>query len=200
MPLNFALFHNPRYGGFEITHSWLTKAENAFNSGSSNFEQFLFLYMAFNSWGMCVTLSDTDAQMIERLQEDPRVRAVFDCLVKQDADLRVRIQQIENNFPLPSFSDLLAVDTQYDWRGERNIEFWKKIATAEGKKKVRMSPSLKIANLNWKDTLACLYKVRCNLVHGGKAATHGEDMFVGVFVAILRKLFLAPQGGLLSLF
>jgi hypothetical protein len=192
MPLDLNLFHHPDFGGEGIAHSWVQKAARlrpatGYWPAQSEFDRFNCLWTAFNAWGMCVTLADTDAAMLRQLKTDQRVRHVFDETMRA-SQLRDSIGVVEHNFPLPSFSDLLRLDPVYNWRGPRNAAFWQKIAAAPPRKKVRLSPSLDHRNLNWPDTLDCLYKVRCNLVHGGKMANDLEARFVGVFSDLLEAL------------
>ncbi|WP_233350633.1 hypothetical protein, partial [Vibrio cholerae] len=76
------------------------------------FDRFNYLWMAFNSWGMCVTLAETDAGMIRSLKADRGVAEIFDNVVRNPR-LREDIQRIERSFPLASFSDLLRLDPTY---------------------------------------------------------------------------------------
>jgi hypothetical protein len=160
------------------------------------FDRFSCLWMAFNAWGMCVTLADTDATMLRLLKADRRVGDVFDEILR-NAHLRDSVRSVEGSFPLASFSDLIRLDPLYNWRGERDSEYWQKIAAAS--KKVRLSPKLDHRNLNWGDTLDCIYKVRCNLVHGGKMANTSEARFVGVFSDLLEAMLTGRPSNVLSL-
>ena len=202
MPIDYSLFYNPNYGGQGIAHSWISKAETFDRSGHYGQEQFdrlISLWMAFNAWGMCVTLAESDAAMIKALGNDSRANQVFDVVVKRDAGRRDELASIENNFPLPSFADLIRLDPLYNWRGDRTAEYWQKIAEAPRGKRVRVSPRMDHTNLDFGDTLACIYKVRCNLVHGGKMASHDEAQFVRVIANILQALLVQRPINLLDL-
>lgn len=200
MPLNFALFHHPEFGGEGIARSWLDKAMQLRRSQEyyQEFDRFSYLWMAFNSWGMCVTLAETDAGMIRSLKADRDVAEIFDNLVRNPR-FREDIQRVERSFPLASFSDLLRLDPTYNWRGEKDAAYWQKIAEAPRGKKVRLSPNLDHRNLNWADTLDCTYKVRCNLAHGGKMANRSEARFVRVFADLLEAMLARENPNLLTL-
>ena len=191
MTVNYQIFYDPYYGGQGIAHSWIDKATRAQRGGYPTHEQFdrlICLWMAFNAWGMCVTLAESDATMLRALGRDGHANRVFDEILSYRGDLREKIASEEHNFPLPSFADLIRLDPLYDWRGPRDTRFWQKIAEAPRGKHPRISPKLDHRNLNLPDTLACIYKVRCNLVHGGKMASPREESFVGVFADVLEAL------------
>ncbi|MDR6663486.1 hypothetical protein J2W51_006080 [Tardiphaga robiniae] len=177
MPLDLDLFHDPDFGGEGIAYSWIDKARRTARRHEDfpEFDRFSYLWMAFAAWGMCVTLAETDAAMLRALKADQNVNEVFNNIVR-DPQVRESLRTVEGSFPLASFSDLLRLDPRYNWRGERDAAYWQKIAEAPRGKKVRLSPKLDHRNLNWPDTLECTYKVRCNLVHGGKRATRLPDL------------------------
>ena len=128
--------------------------------------------------------------MIKALSADPEVARVFAHAIR-GGRFRDRFEAVATSFPLPSFSDLLRINTQYNWRGPRDDAFWAEIgrAVAAGKK-VRVSPQLKPDNPSWKEMLDCTYKVRCNLVHSGKMVSADEAEFVSVFADLLHDLRL----------
>jgi hypothetical protein len=116
----------------------------------------LIVFGWLSSWGMCVTLAETDAAMLRVLQADRDVNDGFDNVIRNPR-FRDPIRGVEHSFPLASFSDLLRLDPRYNWRGERDAAYWQKIAEAPRGKKVRLSPKLDHRNLNWPDTLDCTY-------------------------------------------
>lgn len=199
--LDFELFHDAQYGGQGISYSWIDRARDSHRYGAPHeaFDRFTALWTAFNGWGMCVSLAETDAAMIKALGRDPEVTAVFDH-VTRDGRFRDRFERAAPSFPLPSFADLIRVNPRFEWRGPRDRAYWAEIgqATAHGAK-VRMSPPLDPANPNWADVLGCTYKVRCNLVHGGKIADDNEAEFVGVFADLLEALLTDEGSNLLHL-
>lgn len=199
--LNFSLFHDPRYGGQGISLSWIERARDSYRYGAPHeaFDRFVALWTAFNGWGMCVSLADSDAAMIRALARDREVTAVFDHVVREDR-FRSRFRRVAPSFPLPSFSDLIRANPRFDWRGHRDSAYWAEIGLATGRgEKIRMSPPLDPRHPNWPDVLGCTYKVRCNLVHGGKIADDDEAAFVGVFADLLEEMLTCPEHNLLQL-
>lgn len=201
MPLRHDLYFDPQFGGVGIAQSWIRRAQNMRphpDHPEREFDRFVALWMAFNAWGMCVTLAETDAEMIRALSRDRDVEEVFEHII-QTTNMRQSFARIEHNFPLPSFSDLLRLDPHYEWRGERDEAYWKKIASAPRNKRVRLSPSMNHTNLVWGDVLSCTYKVRCNLLHGGKMASPREARFVEVFADLLYQLLTGSERNVLML-
>ena len=47
--------------------------------------------------------------------------------------------------------------------------------------------------------MECVYKVRCNLAHGGKLMEHGEANFLAVFADLLEGLLTDQHENLLRL-
>lgn len=201
MPLRHDLYFDPQFGGVGIGQSWIDRAQNIRrhpDHPEREFDRFVAFWMAFNAWGVCVTLAETGAEMIRQLGRDRDVEEIFN-LILQNTDMARAFEQIAHNFPLPSFSDLLRLDPNYNWRGHRDEEYWKKIAGAPRGKRVRISPAMKPENLVWSDVLSCTYKVRCNLMHGGKMANREEAQFVGVFADLLDELLTGRQQNVLML-
>jgi hypothetical protein len=120
MPLNFDLFHDPQYGGEGIARSSMEKATHLRRTDEyyQQFDRFNYLWMAFSSWGMCVTLAETDTAMLRLLKADRGVNEVFNNVICNPR-IRDAIRDVEHSFPLASFSDLLRLDPRYNWRGER---------------------------------------------------------------------------------
>ncbi len=199
--MDFALFHDPRYGGQGITFSWIERARQIDPHGSpyAAFDRFTALWAAFNGWGMCVSLLPTDAQMINAIGNDPDVRSVFEHVMRDDR-FRHRFELVAPSFPLPSYSDLIQINPHFDWRGPRDNAYWAEIHRAvAGGARVRMSPPLDPARPRWPDILRCIYKVRCNLAHGGKNADDHEATFVGVFADVLEELLTGADTSLFHL-
>lgn len=131
MPVDFSLFHHPDFGGEGIARSWVDKATQIRGSQEyhQEFDRFSYLWMAFNSWGMCVTLAETDAAMLRSLKADRDVNDIFENVIRSHR-FRDAIRSVERSFPLASFSDLLRLDPTYNWRGEKDTAYWQKIAEA----------------------------------------------------------------------
>lgn len=189
------------YGGQGISHSWIERARELerYRHPHEAFDRFAALWMAFNGWGMCVSLADTDAAMIRALGNDPKVAGVFRHVIREDR-FRVRFERVAPSFPLPSFADLIRLNPRFDWRGPRDDRYWAEIGYAKSHRvRIRMSPPLNPERPSWPDVLGCTYKVRCNLAHGGKIANRNEAAFVGVFADLLEAMLTDPDHNLLLL-
>ncbi len=96
MPLRHDLFWDPQFGGMGIAQSWIERAREMRHLAERperEFERFAALWMAFNAWGMCVTLAETDAAMIRDLGRDRDVQEIFDHTVAT-TDIRTSFARI----------------------------------------------------------------------------------------------------------
>lgn len=189
MPVNFLLFGQERCGIGDIVISWLGRASVA----QDDFDKFLYLWAAFNSWALIVTIPPTasrrtlgDGDMVKAIADNRRAQLFYTENVASDTKLRNKLQATGGSFPLQNFADLVYIDHQYDWRrNQGNVEYLQKIV--DSTHRVRVSPALDAQD--FRSVLRCIYAVRCNLIHGSKLATNQEREFVSVFSTVLDRLF-----------
>lgn len=186
MPANFARFHHEGCGIRDIVQFWLARAENTHD----DFDRFYYLWSAFNSWALIVTLKDSDAAMVNTIADDPEVQRFYDRVVVSDAVVMDALRGTQGSFPLQSFADLVRIDQSYDWRSNQGSDDYNRRIANSGRR-VKVSPPLNPHTVS--SVLKCLYAVRCNLIHGSKMATRQERDFVYVFSTVLVRLLLDRQ-------
>ena len=113
--------------GKRLIRGWFNRAcRNRDCSPENSFEPFIFAWIAFNSWGMCVTGYERDSDIIDALAVNQKLNEDFQELMGDSKEFR-------------------------EYHRERGEE----------------------VSLNWAHSLKAIYRVRCNLFHGEKAA-HSE--------------------------
>lgn len=190
--MDFSRYHTEECGIKGTVSSWLMKASHSHDG----FDKFYYLWSAFNSWALIVTLKGGDGAMIRDVAGNENARKFYkECIIDKEPQLIEALRATRGSFPLQSFADLVRIDQKYDWRrNQGSPEYNKKIA--DSGKHVKVSPSLNAEDFS--SVLNCTYAVRCNLIHGSKMATEQEQEFVYVFSCVMEKLF-AGQHSLFSL-
>lgn len=181
MPVEFVRYHEEKCGIKNIVESWITKARRT----SDDFDKFYYLWSAFNSWALIVTLQKTDAAMVKDIANNPRAQNIYKRKIIPENGIINRLNQAVGSFPLQNFSDLVRIDQNYDWRGNQGSNDYNKKIVNSGSK-VKCSPVLDPSDFC--SVLQCMYAVRCNLIHGSKMATEGEQKFVHIFSSVLEKM------------
>lgn len=122
--------------------------------------KFLCLWICFNAWSDYRSEQERDAEML-------------DWLVNQTADTSDLIREYEHARQTESFNNLLGslatLSPIYDSRGRRD--------------------PIEIQNENdRRNIIRGIYRVRCNLFHGGKEANNQRDQkLISVCTEILNK-------------
>src|SRR5688500_10835318 len=82
--VNFDDYRMLHREGKSLIRGWFKKGWTQRVSEDSCFEAFIFTWIAFNSWGACVTSSDKDADIMDSLAANRRLSDEFDELVSRD--------------------------------------------------------------------------------------------------------------------
>jgi hypothetical protein len=177
------------------------------------FEAFMFLWVTFNGWlGQIVgdrTKSELDSYLILAAGWDHDLTTAFQRLAGADAEFAESVQRFRQLWPVFKVRTLQAYDIQ-PWSGnsgERSQyrtncfryrltqkdfapSCFKNHQPDQGNPQT-FSPSHVPAD--WPHTLSAVYKVRCNLFHGGKSfAFSGDTIFVELAFSILWKVWGRP--------
>lgn len=121
---------------------------------SDHYSKFVFLWICFNAWLDYRSGKDTDAEMIQWLVSQP----------SQASDIIKKYENSKNNIEVvDSIRALVNMSPFNDARGKR--------------------PQVVIADENdFENIVWAIYRVRCNLFHGGSAA-HEDRILKEVFAA-----------------
>jgi hypothetical protein len=180
--------------GRRLISGWFERAWQARQcSPEDSFENFIFAWFAFNGWAACVTELDQDRAYIDALMCCPEVTEHFQAALNSpDSGLAQHASNFASLWPIFEVRALrqhgihtwdvrhkerAGLVEDYLSRGAKSFQpqCWKRHKQAG-----QQSP------LDWPHTLSALYRVRCNLFHGEKAA-HSE-MDQGVVASALQTL------------
>jgi hypothetical protein len=177
--LDFQRFHTLHREGRRLVLGWFGRAWKARNCKAEDaFEPFIFAWIALNGWAACVSGVDQDRAYLDALMCDETLCQDFARLLS-DPGTPFGSQATEFARLWPIFEakelrrrgiirwhwdDRDTMVNNYLAAGVRKFDpsCWKRhIDTGEQ------------VPLDWPHTLAAVYRVRCNLFHGEKAA-HSE--------------------------
>lgn len=201
-PVDLSRYRMLHSDGRRLIESWFrrSKARRQHDNGSA-FEAFIFAWFAFNGWGMCVTGANNDSVMIKSLGLAPDLNAKFQQLLAiPESALSQDAKRL--NGMLPIF-DAKALDDAGLIRfggGDRTagIEYYFENGAT------RFEPRCWVEHrdagshpLDWAHSIAAIYKIRCNLFHGRKAA-HSEMDSRLVDTAYNTLVNFLEEGGYLN--
>lgn len=152
------------------------------------FYAFTDLWMSFNSWMACVTGQDIDSKMIEALCDDIRLGAAFLELQRNDGRFRHELADFADNWPVYRAQDVLKKIRNRNGNAfGLDEEFLRALKDDQS---VRRRPAgwVRGKEPNWRDFLAAVYQVRCNLAHGHKSSMdHRDRLLVSLSFSLLHR-------------
>lgn len=180
-------FDNYRYlhsDGRRLISGWFERAWEARNAKAENcFEPFIFAWFAVNGWAACVTGKDVDREYLKVLMEDKTIREQFNKLVKNaQTPFPIHARKFAEYWPIFEVKDLRRKEILQAYEGER-AEIVRRYFE-EGAKKFEPEcwqqhiETEKFVPIDWPHTLYAIYRVRCNLFHGEKAAHSEMDQVI----------------------
>ncbi len=177
-PERFAELHED---GKNLIRSWYFRAlETRDTYEGDKFESFIFAWFAFNGWMSCVADTDVDAECIKSIGKSKEMELmVNDLRLHRDSQTLIsasRLLEWTPIFDVKSLrrSGLYVSYAHYDNRVERVEEYLRNGATVfEPQCWTRHIAANEPVPVDLPHVLNTLYKIRCNLFHGQKAA-HSE--------------------------
>lgn len=176
-PLDLGRHHRLHEDGRRLIGSWFERAWAQREDDAATFESFIFAWISVNAWAACVTEEDQDSRYMRKLQEDSGLRLRFRDLLEGNAQFRRNAEAFAELFPIfkaqqlrragvlaPDERDRAQVIQSYLDAGMTSYE----PQCAEWHRSQGQS-----IPLDWPHVIAAMYRVRCNLFHGEKAA-HSE--------------------------
>ena len=176
-----------------IIRSWFQRARGQVDAPPSEaFEPFIYAWISFNAWAECITEIETDAQWIEALASSDRLAFSFSDALVRDQRFRAAAEEFRRLWPIPKATDLRR---RAAWAPAD--ESWADTASRYIQRGVHFEPFCSGQHaagheseipLDWWHFLRAVYRVRCNLFHGGKSVYSVGDQ--QVVRAALRGLVI----------
>jgi hypothetical protein len=165
------------------------------------FEAFIFAWFAVNGWAAFVTDVDQDRAYIDALMHDQAIQVKFSQLLAvPGSDFTASALEFAQLWPIFEVKSLRQRDILQFESGERQAAINRYFAAGA----TRFEPPCwkrhvdggEQVPLDWSHTLTTLYRVRCNLFHGEKAAHSEMDQRV-VSVAFRTLVYFFRTAGYL---
>jgi hypothetical protein len=179
--------------GRRLVRGWFEKAHAAMTTDDECFEAFIFAWFAVNGWAVCVTGKDRDADYTRALQRSAELAETYRTLLAGDPLFQAAASAFQCFWPIfkaqdirraghhsPAAADRPAVVRHYFNCGLRAFEpqCWKSHKDAG-----------EDVSLDWPQTLAAIYPVRCNLFHGEKSAHLEMDREIVCTALVVLMMF-----------
>jgi hypothetical protein len=165
--------------GQRLIIGWFKRAWQARDSQAEDcFEAFIFAWFAVNGWAACVADIDQDRAYLDALMHDQAIRSQFaQLLAVSDSAFAASAREFAQQWPIFEVKSLRQRGILQLDSGERRAAISRYFAAGA----TRFEPQCWKRHvdagaqvpLDWPHTLTALYRVRCNLFHGEKAA-HSE--------------------------
>lgn len=149
----------PTFTPEELIIDWFNRSQKR-AEGFTLFDQFISLWLAFNSWGTYLSNEDRDWRMLDYLETNTELLTIYRMLMENDREFLGKVRR-------------LAKYRVLDMRPGHENE----------------SKSITDYN-DFGQLLDVIYQIRCNLFHGRKSETEQHDReLVELAHYILSKIF-----------
>ncbi|HNQ08830.1 MAG TPA: hypothetical protein PKM45_00255 [Giesbergeria sp.] len=163
--------------GLRLMTTCFGRAWRARDDREAAFESFVFAWIAVNAWAACVTGEDADREYMRRLSRDVGLRAAFDELLREDQEFRREVESFFTLLPIFKAQRLRRAGVRVDESASRRETVHRYFAAGI----TEFEPECAKYHLDRGEAIPCdwphfinaVYRVRCNLFHGEKAA-HSE--------------------------
>lgn len=157
--------------------TWFDRAWSTRRDPEAAFESFVFAWIAVNAWAACVTKQDADREYMHWLSRDAGLREAFDKLLCEDQEFRQEVQSFFALLPIFKAQSLRRAGLRVDESASRRETVQRYFDTQT----IPFEPECAKYHLDRGEAIPCdwphfinaVYRVRCNLFHGEKAA-HSE--------------------------
>ena len=160
--------------------SWFHKAiQNQDAPPEDSFEPFIYAWFAFNGWAACATNEDSDSKYMQKLISDRSLLSQFSEIVDNDSEFRTLAHDFAAYWPIFTVKFLRGMSIDLRDAGNRADvvdHFLSHGATKfEPQCWQRHRDQGEPCPCDWPHTISAIYRVRCNLFHGEKAASSPID-------------------------
>ena len=176
--VSFDRYSKLHKNGKKLVKGWFERAWKKGCKPKNHFEPFIVAWIAFNSWGRCVTEGDRDADIIDALAANQKLGRDFEELKKDSKEFTEAAQEFHGLWPIFKVQALRKRNLTYhltNRKREDTIKYYLDSGIKDYEPKCwkhHRNRGEKVP-LDWAHTLKAIYRVRCNLFHGEKAI-HSE--------------------------
>jgi hypothetical protein len=177
--LDLTQYRSLHHEGRRLVSGWFDRAWHARECrAEESFEPFIFTWFTLNGWAACVTGVDEDRAYLAALMGDRTICEDFTRLLSDSGTpFGSHARAFAQLWPIFEVKELRRLGILHYSAGHRDtiVNYYlaaraRRFAPLCWK---RHSDAGEQVPLDWPHTLAALYRVRCNLFHGEKAA-HSE--------------------------
>jgi hypothetical protein len=169
--------------GRKLVRGWIEKAVRS--DRGNEFEAFIYAWIGFNGWASCCCAQDGDRTLLRMMMLDDRLTQNYNRVIQENV-VREAAVQFASYWPIFRVSDLSeSIRRKRPSRGNRaDIVGYYHTESPEAER----APECHLRHqehieADWSHTLEALYRVRCNLFHGGKSGAGKEDREIVVAAA-----------------
>ncbi len=164
----------------QLICGWLEKAiEKQDAAPEDSFEPFIYAWLSFNGWAACITNEDRDSCYMQKLIADARHQEQFLAMLKDDQVFIESASAFASMWPIFSVKKLrdqnINTPASVDRASVVQHYLDKEASYFEPQCWQKHHDCKKPCPCDWPHTIAAIYRVRCNLFHGEKAAYSPVD-------------------------
>lgn len=191
-PLQLQKHRQLHADGQRLIFSWFEHAWARRDAEEATFESFVFAWISVNAWASCVTEEDQDWKYMRGLTGDRGLHDQFESLVETDPAFRRHSESFTSLLPIFKAQQLRRRHIRPPdgaTRGEMVQHYFSEGANSFEPECAQwhLAKGEPVPN-DWAHTISAIYRVRCNLFHGEKAAHSEMDR------TIVRSAFLTLTG------
>ena len=182
--------------GKQLISGWFSRAWQMRDcQPEESFEPFIFTWFAFNGWAACVTDTDRDWQIIEALAADESINGAFDQIKLRREQFSVMVDNFVELLPIFDVRTLrrrgIRQNTSHNRRDQVLLYLSQGANRFEPQCWQRHFEAGENIPSDWSHIIKALYKVRCNLFHGLKAAHSEMDSVIVHSAYLVLSYFLS---------
>jgi hypothetical protein len=201
-PVELNRYTNLHPEGRHLIYSWFQRSIHEVNCQPEDaFEPFIFAWFAFNGWAACVSDTDRDRQIINALAADERINGDFEDIVCENDDVAQSVLEFFELLPIFDVRTLRRrriLRNRMEGRRERVNYYLSNGANVFEPRCWRRHHDVgEETPVDWGHFINAVYKVRCNLFHGLKAAHSEMDQMI-VHSAYLALVKFVDEAGYIN--
>lgn len=181
--------------GRQLISSWFQRSWRERNCQQDEaFEPFIFAWFAFNGWAACVTDMDRDRAIIDALAADTQINNDFAQVIQDNQDVSASIGVFFELLPIFDVKSLRRrgiLINKTENRPEK-VNYYLSNGAREFEPRCwqRHHDAGELIPVDWGHFINAVYKVRCNLFHGLKAAHSEMDQVIvhSSYLAVVKFL------------